>query len=95
MPIPGTKRRKYLEENAAAAEVKFSSEDLRRIDEEFPAAAAPGGRYPEHMITRHEAALEKSTHQHAKTGRTRQFTEILSIGRNYTIGLNPMKAITI
>src|SRR5271167_4914757 len=50
IPIPGTKRRKYLEENVGAAEVQLTSEDLRRIDEVFPADAAAGGRYPEHMM---------------------------------------------
>ncbi len=50
VPIPGTKRRKYLEENAAAVEVKLRKEDLRRIDEVFPPEAAAGGRYPEHMM---------------------------------------------
>ena len=50
VPIPGTKRRKYLEENAAAVEVKLSKEDLRRIDEVFPPHAASGQRYPEHMM---------------------------------------------
>ena len=50
VPIPGTKRRKYLEENVGATEVKLSEEDLRRIDEVFPAEAAAGGRYPEHMM---------------------------------------------
>jgi aryl-alcohol dehydrogenase-like predicted oxidoreductase len=50
VPIPGTKRRKYLEENAAAVDVKLSPEDLRRIEDIFPAGAAAGGRYPEHMM---------------------------------------------
>jgi aryl-alcohol dehydrogenase-like predicted oxidoreductase len=50
VPIPGTKRRKYLEENVGAAEVRLSSADLRRIEEVFPADAAAGGRYPEHMM---------------------------------------------
>jgi len=50
VPIPGTKRRKYLEENVAAIDVKLSKEDLRRIDEIFPAGAASGQRYPEHMM---------------------------------------------
>jgi len=50
VPIPGTKRRKYLEENAAALNVKLMKEDLRRIDEVFPPKAASGGRYPEHMM---------------------------------------------
>ena len=52
VPIPGTKRRKYLEENVAALEVKLSAEDLRRIDEIFPAGAAAGLRYPEEMMQR-------------------------------------------
>ena len=51
IPIPGTKRRKYLEENVAALEVKLSAEDLRRIEEIFPAGAAAGLRYPEHMMS--------------------------------------------
>jgi aryl-alcohol dehydrogenase-like predicted oxidoreductase len=50
VPIPGTKRRRYLEENAAAVDVKLSAEDLRRIDEVFPREAAAGARYPEHMM---------------------------------------------
>jgi aryl-alcohol dehydrogenase-like predicted oxidoreductase len=43
VPIPGTKRRTYLEENLAAADVSLSDEDLERIDAEVPAAA--GDRY--------------------------------------------------
>jgi aryl-alcohol dehydrogenase-like predicted oxidoreductase len=50
VPIPGTKRRKYLEENVAANAIEFTKEDLRRIDEAFPAQAAAGGRYPEYMM---------------------------------------------
>ena len=50
VPIPGTKRRKYLEENAAAADLNLSQEDLARLDEVFPANAAAGQRYPEHMM---------------------------------------------
>jgi aryl-alcohol dehydrogenase-like predicted oxidoreductase len=44
-PIPGTKRRGYLEENAAAADVELTPEDLLRIDAELPQAA--GERYDE------------------------------------------------
>jgi aryl-alcohol dehydrogenase-like predicted oxidoreductase len=51
VPIPGTKRRKYLEENVAAIDVKLTEEDLRRIDEIFPTGAAAGLRYPEHMMS--------------------------------------------
>jgi aryl-alcohol dehydrogenase-like predicted oxidoreductase len=47
VPIPGTKRRKYLEENAAAAGVTLTPEDLARIDEVAPRGAAAGERYPE------------------------------------------------
>jgi aryl-alcohol dehydrogenase-like predicted oxidoreductase len=43
VPIPGTKRRTYLEENLAAVDVRLSAEDLARIDAEVPAAA--GDRY--------------------------------------------------
>jgi aryl-alcohol dehydrogenase-like predicted oxidoreductase len=50
VPIPGTKRRKYLEENAAAVEIRLSQEDLARLDEVFPKDAAAGERYPEHMM---------------------------------------------
>ncbi len=45
VPIPGTKRRAYLEENVEAAQIKLSDEDLRRIDEAAPAGAAAGARY--------------------------------------------------
>ncbi len=45
IPIPGTKRRKYLEENIAAADVKLSKSDLARIEEAAPKGFAAGGRY--------------------------------------------------
>ena len=47
VPIPGTKRRKYLEENAAAANIKLTDDDLSRIDEVAPKDAAAGDRYPD------------------------------------------------
>ncbi|HMD17241.1 MAG TPA: aldo/keto reductase [Terriglobales bacterium] len=50
VPIPGTKRRKYLEENAAAVDLKLTQDDLRRLNEVFPSGAASGLRYPEHMM---------------------------------------------
>ncbi len=50
VPIPGTKRRKYLEENVAAVDLKLTSDDLRRLSEVFPTGAAAGLRYPEHMM---------------------------------------------
>ena len=46
VPIPGTKRRKYLEENVGALDIKLTAEDLKRIDEVAPKGAASGGRYP-------------------------------------------------
>jgi aryl-alcohol dehydrogenase-like predicted oxidoreductase len=51
VPIPGTKRRKYLEENTAALNVNLTAEDLRQINQFFPADAAAGQRYPEHMMS--------------------------------------------
>jgi aryl-alcohol dehydrogenase-like predicted oxidoreductase len=50
VPIPGTKRRKYLEENAAAADVTLTEEDLRRIDEAMPKGSAAGERYSEQQM---------------------------------------------
>jgi len=50
VPIPGTKRRKYLEDNIGALNVNLTQEDLDRIDEVFPPEAAAGNRYPENMM---------------------------------------------
>jgi len=50
VPIPGTKHRKYLEENTEAAEINLSNQDLALLDEVFPMDAAAGQRYPEHMM---------------------------------------------
>ncbi len=50
VPIPGTKRIKYLEENVAAADVLLSAEDLTRVEAAFPADAAAGQRYPEESM---------------------------------------------
>ena len=47
VPIPGTKRRKYLDENAGAASIELSAEDLKRIDEAAPKGSVAGLRYPE------------------------------------------------
>jgi aryl-alcohol dehydrogenase-like predicted oxidoreductase len=46
VPIPGTKKRKYLEENVGALRVKLTPDDLRRIDEAAPRGVAAGERYP-------------------------------------------------
>jgi len=50
VPIPGTKRRRYLEENVAALDVSLSADDLRRIDRAAPHGAAAGARYPERAM---------------------------------------------
>jgi len=47
VPIPGTKRQRYLEENAVAIEIKLAAEDLRWLDEAIPRGAATGQRYPD------------------------------------------------
>jgi aryl-alcohol dehydrogenase-like predicted oxidoreductase len=47
VPIPGTKRVRYLEENAAAADVELTEDELRRIDEAAPVGATAGDRYPD------------------------------------------------
>jgi aryl-alcohol dehydrogenase-like predicted oxidoreductase len=51
VPIPGTKRRRYLEDNAGAVNVQLKADDLRRIEQVFPRDAAAGTRYPEHMMS--------------------------------------------
>ncbi len=50
VPIPGTKRRKYLEQNLDAANIKLSKDDLARIDRAAPKGAASGMRYPERAM---------------------------------------------
>jgi aryl-alcohol dehydrogenase-like predicted oxidoreductase len=47
VPIPGTKRRYYLEDNVKALEVQLTPDDLARIDRVLPPGAAAGTRYPE------------------------------------------------
>ena len=49
-PIPGTKRRKYLEENVAALDVNLTADDFTRLSEAFPPDVAAGQRYPEHVM---------------------------------------------
>jgi aryl-alcohol dehydrogenase-like predicted oxidoreductase len=50
IPIPGTKQRKYLEENVAALDVKLSREELHALETIFPANATAGLRYPEEVM---------------------------------------------
>jgi aryl-alcohol dehydrogenase-like predicted oxidoreductase len=45
VPIPGTKRVTYLEENAGASEIELSDEELARLDELAPRGIAAGARY--------------------------------------------------
>jgi aryl-alcohol dehydrogenase-like predicted oxidoreductase len=45
VPIPGTKRRTYLEQNAAAVDVELTEDELRELDDTFPPGAAAGDRY--------------------------------------------------
>jgi aryl-alcohol dehydrogenase-like predicted oxidoreductase len=50
VPIPGTKRRAYLEQNAAAADIELGPEDLQELEDAVPKGAVSGDRYPpEHM----------------------------------------------
>jgi len=51
VPIPGPNGRKYLEENAASLDVKITAEDVKAIDDVFPASAAAGERYAPQMMT--------------------------------------------
>jgi aryl-alcohol dehydrogenase-like predicted oxidoreductase len=51
VPIPGTKRRKYLEENTAAADLRLSEEALARLDAAQPPAGTAGPRYGEEMMS--------------------------------------------
>jgi aryl-alcohol dehydrogenase-like predicted oxidoreductase len=50
VPIPGTKRRKHLEDDLGALVVRLSADDLEELDEIFPAGAAEGTRYPAGMM---------------------------------------------
>jgi aryl-alcohol dehydrogenase-like predicted oxidoreductase len=55
VPIPGTKRRIYLEENVRALDVRLAKQDMDRINEVLPKGATAGTRYPEsamHMLGR-------------------------------------------
>ncbi|QNN25512.1 aldo/keto reductase [Planctomycetales bacterium ZRK34] len=50
VPIPGTKHRRYLEDNVGALQVALTSDEFKRIDEIMPAGAAAGLRYPDEMM---------------------------------------------
>ena len=51
VPIPGTKRRNYLEEDVAAADLKLGAPELQRLDAALPAEAVAGPRYNERMMS--------------------------------------------
>jgi len=50
VPIPGTKRRDYLEQNAAAARVALSAAEIAQLAKTFPPGVASGTRYPEKQL---------------------------------------------
>lgn len=50
IPIPGTKHRTYLEENAGSVNIRFTVQDNQRMNEAFPVGAASGERYPEQAL---------------------------------------------
>jgi len=52
VPIPGTKRRSYLDQNLGALDLTLTANDLKRLDEAFPRDAAVGARYPEEYMSR-------------------------------------------
>jgi len=51
VPIPGTKRRLYLEQNCAALDINLSADDIARLNTAFPLNAAAGTRYPEKQLS--------------------------------------------
>ena len=51
IPIPGTKRISYLEQNAAAADVNLDADTLNALDAAVPRGAAAGDRYPEQLMS--------------------------------------------
>ena len=50
LPIPGTKKRRYLEENAVAADLQLSAEQLAAVARAIPEDLVQGERYPETML---------------------------------------------
>jgi len=51
VPIPGTKKVKYLEENIGAVDIKLSNDDIKRLDEAAPVGFTKGTRYPERAMS--------------------------------------------
>ena len=58
-PIPGTKRVKYLEENAAAVQIKLSADELKELEAAVPESDVVGERYDEAMMTSTYARYDK------------------------------------
>jgi aryl-alcohol dehydrogenase-like predicted oxidoreductase len=50
VPIPGTKRREYLEQNVAAAELKLTAAEMQKLEQAFPPGVTAGTRYPEKQL---------------------------------------------
>jgi aryl-alcohol dehydrogenase-like predicted oxidoreductase len=50
VPIPGTKKRRYLEENAKAVEIELTAEELSQINKSIPVGFTAGDRYPAEMM---------------------------------------------
>jgi aryl-alcohol dehydrogenase-like predicted oxidoreductase len=50
VPIPGTKRREYLEQNAASAGIALSPAEIAQLAKAFPPGVASGTRYPEKQL---------------------------------------------
>ena len=50
MPIPGTKRVKYLDENLGAVRIELNPDELRQIDAILPTGSTSGDRYPAHAM---------------------------------------------
>jgi aryl-alcohol dehydrogenase-like predicted oxidoreductase len=57
VPIPGTKRVRYLEQNAAAGDIELTKDDLSRLDDAFPPGSTAGDRYPDMTRVNIEAPL--------------------------------------
>ena len=50
VPIPGSRRRKTLEDNLKAIDVELSAEDIKKLEEAFPIGQTAGTRYPEKQL---------------------------------------------
>jgi aryl-alcohol dehydrogenase-like predicted oxidoreductase len=52
VPIPGTKRIRYVEQNAAAVDIELTEDEMEQINKVFPPHAAAGDRYPAELMKR-------------------------------------------